>query len=138
MNARTPVVWVDDPNVYPNRTPIMRKDVDPNALHGHKDVNLAWLKKHAAYVSYELRWWDGPSGHVGKWHVRSLEAPMKPAELRKLAAAIAATETVWEVSVTMLARTHGRHGWEYCQPVWSFGHAKRETTDAKRIRGEAP
>jgi hypothetical protein len=60
------VVWVDDPSTYPNHSRISRKDVDPNALHGHKDVNLAWLKKHAVNVSYELRWWDGPSGHVGK------------------------------------------------------------------------
>lgn len=131
------VVWVDDPSVYPNHSRIARKDVNPNALHGHKDVNLAWLKKHAVNVTYELRWWDGPNGRVGKWHTRSLEAPMKPAQLQRLAAEIAATETVWEVEVTMRARTHSNTGWDYgC--VWSFGHAKRETTDAKRVRGEAP
>lgn len=131
------VVWVDDPNVYPNLTPISRKSVDPNALHGHKDVNLAWLKKHAVNVSYELRWWDGPNGSAGKWHTRTIAAPIKLADLRAQAAAIAATATMWEVEVTMRARTHSNTGWDYgC--VWSFGHAKRETTDAKRIRGEAP
>ena len=148
------VVWVADENKHACR----RERVDPYAREGHKKVSLAWLKKHAVGVSYRVRWWVGPSGHVGEWHEhvftdsktgddQSIAASRKGTthlprvvqlkDLRTYAAMVAATETDWEVEVAMLARTHENTGWDYNNVVWHFGHAARNTTEAKRIRGEA-
>jgi hypothetical protein len=147
------VVWVADENKHACR----RERVDPYAREGHKEVSLAWLKKHATNVSYRVRWWVGPNGHVGEWHEHVFTDPKTDAErdatprrgvthlpravqlkdLRTYAAMVAATETDWEVEVTMLARTHENTGGDYNNVVWTFGHAARNTTEAKRIRGES-
>ena len=136
------VIWTDDPNT----NPCARERIDPSARQGRHDVNLAWLRKHAVGVSYRVRWWVGPDGHNGEWRehvftdpktspdeqfvsrrgVTHMSRVVRLKDLREYAANIAATETEWEVEVTMLARTHGDTGWDYNNVVWTFGHAQRE------------
>jgi hypothetical protein len=138
------VVWTDDPNAHACK----RSRIDPYARRGGSDVNLAWLKKHAVGVSYRVRWWVGDGrGQEGEWREHVFTDPktepgreltsrkgvthmgrvVQLKDLRMFAAGVAATETTWEVEVTMLARTHENTGWEYNNVVWTFGHAQRVT-----------
>lgn len=114
---------------------IMRSQVDPHARSGWKDVNLPWLRKHAREVCYQARWWVGASGHRGKWQTHTFEGAPNLRVLKEYAAKVALVSTLWEVEVTMHAQTHGNAGWGH-GVVWTFGHAKRMTEAARRLRGE--
>ena len=128
------VQWIGNDNA----DAISRSRVNPYARDGYKPVNLAWLRKHAEGVYFQARWWDGPDGHTGKWHTQDIpisngKAPSLK-DLRTFAAMLAATVTLWEVEIEMRARTHGHLGWEYGSLVWTFGHAQRDTDEARRLR----
>jgi hypothetical protein len=148
MQVKTPaikVIWTDDPNSHPRK----REEIDPHARGGKLDVNLTWLKSHAVGVSYRVRWWVGDGrGQVGEWRehvftdpktdptreltsskdVTHMDRVVRLKDLRAYASLVAATETEWEVEVTMLARTHGSTGWDSNNVVWHFGHSQREAT----------
>jgi hypothetical protein len=72
----------------------------------------------------------GETEHNGDWHERDFDVGVRPkprlADVKAFASLVAATETQWEVEITLLGTRYRDGRPETRSRIWTFGHCQRE------------